>query len=553
MIKSEKATTRFLAAASAIMVGAVATIAGGAAAHSAQAQIAVPASPLASVLSPSVALLSTTYATTTMNLHLRLAASSSTESLGIMPTGTVTIATGETKLSGTTLWRKVRWGTKTGWSSAKYLSLRTVTVDTSVGYINGYTSIMSHPVSPTRYRISGINAGTKVQLLDNSGGWLLIKTDKYQGWVQASFVSLTPPSATVNKLTPFLAAYAPPSDFITTTTQAITKVNLHLRSSASTTSTSLGIMPSGTVTTATGSVKVIGSVTWRQLRWGTKIGWAPSSYLTLRTVSTDTSVRYVKSYTSMMSHPISPDRFRIAGVNAGTRVQRLEVSGSWTHIKTATYHGWVLTSYLRLPTAAESIPADVNVADYGRFTIGSTSVRSQAYAGSSILLTAPAGAKVKVTHTAGTYKKITYAGKTGYVLSTALQSRGENTVMAYGTFRSGQVAHEFMAGYRNYFLTTLPRTDMYQLWKPDWTFVTTGYRAVVAEQYIYPTSTAPAKIAAMDEYEVINYQGQNMYRRTMMPTADGSQSWTYRTSEWGEQVAKQSGRLIEEADFLKRF
>lgn len=427
---------------------------------------------------------------------------------------------------------------------------------------------------------------------------------------QASAVSVAAevsiPAAASN---PWTASKAPASKFITKVKQATTKANLNLRKSATTSSKSLGVMKKGTKTTPTGKI----SGKWVQVKWGSKTGWASGPYLTIRTVTSDTSARWMKGFT-MIRSGASSSKQGVGSVNFRTKVTRLEVSGIWTHIKTAYYHGWVPTSALASSSPAASyrwsgtdaktwnsrtgsvsaplaagtkyewrrwdsgmrrdevkingvwtwvsgmsttapagvVPADVNTVDRGTFVASASALRSSALSTAPSLLTVPAGTKVTVTHTAGNFSKLSYKGKTGYVLTSALNSRGENSVMAYGTFRTGQGAAGYMAGYTQKALTNLLGTDMYQLWKQDWTFVTSGSRAVVAEQYVYSPASAPAKIKAMDAYEVIMYQGKNMYKRTMMTTKDGSQSWAYRTSPWGESVAKSSGRLIKAADFLKR-
>ncbi|MGO3089522.1 MAG: SH3 domain-containing protein [Galactobacter sp.] len=416
---------------------------------------------------------------------------------------------------------------------------------------------------------------------------------------------------TAKSTNPWAASNAPASKIkATKSKQATTKANLHLRKSASTSGKPLGVMKKGTKVTPTGKT----SKGWHQLKWGSKTGWASGSYLSIKTVTTaaDTK-RYMNKY-SRIYDSYGSKKKAIGGVNFCTQVTRLAVAGKYTHIKTAYYHGWVATSYLETKrpavqyrwagnaakqwsaatggtskavkagtkvswrrtangrdqvlignkwvwvtgfgksVPAATLPATVNVADYGRFTTGSTALRAQPAASAKNQKTMPYGSKVTVTHHAGTWAKIKYKNLTGYVPKSALSASGADVSFAvYRTLRTGQFANYWMKGYDTKMLGKVPGTDLYQLWNKDWTFMTPGNRAVVTEQFNYSKAKADALKGPLDQYEgTMRYQGKLMYKRQLVTMQDGSKSYTYKTSDWGTTVAKRSGRLITAADFLKR-
>lgn len=152
----------------------------------------------------------------------------------------------------------------------------------------------------------------------------------------AAVASVEAPAASIRVASaPWDPENAPPSKFIKKVTETKTTENLNLRSKPSTSASSYGVMPKGTIVAPTGQT----SGTWKQVKWGSKTGWASGTYMTTRTYTKDESVRYMTGFTeiyetSAMSH-------HIGGVNFRTQVSLLEVKGSLAHIKTAYYHGWV--------------------------------------------------------------------------------------------------------------------------------------------------------------------------------------------------------------------
>lgn len=139
---------------------------------------------------------------------------------------------------------------------------------------------------------------------------------------------------------PYAAENAPKSKYIKEVSETRTTANLHLRSSASTSGKSLGLMNKGTVVVPTGQK----SGNWWQLKWNGKTGWASSDYLQTKTVTNDESVRYIRGYVDIMASAGSTQR--VGAVNFRTQVTLLDVKDRWSHIRTEWYHGWIPSSKL---------------------------------------------------------------------------------------------------------------------------------------------------------------------------------------------------------------
>ena len=105
-----------------------------------------------------------------------------------MPKGTVVRPTGKKQ----DVWWQVTWGSKTGWSSSKYLTTRTYVKDESARYMTRYTPI--YATKSLQQSIGAVNLRTKVSLLELSGTSAHIKTAYYHGWVEAKNVVKTIPA-----------------------------------------------------------------------------------------------------------------------------------------------------------------------------------------------------------------------------------------------------------------------------------------------------------------------------------------------------------------------
>ena len=134
---------------------------------------------------------------------------------------------------------------------------------------------------------------------------------------------------------PYAAENAPKSKYIREVSQTRTTANLHLRSAASGSASSRALMPKGSVVVPTGKKSGV----WWELKWSGKTGWASSDHLQTKKVIKDDSVRYIRGYVEIMATANSAQR--VGATNFRTKVNLLDVRGSWSHIRTEWYHGWI--------------------------------------------------------------------------------------------------------------------------------------------------------------------------------------------------------------------
>src|SRR5690606_26712779 len=121
---------------------------------------------------------------------------------------------------------------------------------------------------------------------------------------------------------------APPSKYIKKVNETRTTANLNLRSKASTSSKSFGVIPAGTAVELTGNK----SGTWAQIIWQGKSGWASLKYLKTATYTKNTSVRYIKADTRMYTKPSFGSSAGL--VQFRSKVALLDIKGSWSQNKT---------------------------------------------------------------------------------------------------------------------------------------------------------------------------------------------------------------------------
>lgn len=137
------------------------------------------------------------------NLNLR-AIPKTGKVLGVMKKGSALTATGKSAHSGT--WLEVKFGSKTGWAAAKYLTKQKPVALNAKPKPKGQPTPKAAVDKPaTRYTTSGLNmragagtshkvvqvlkAKTKVQLTGKkSGKWVQVKVGTKTGWVSGSYL-----------------------------------------------------------------------------------------------------------------------------------------------------------------------------------------------------------------------------------------------------------------------------------------------------------------------------------------------------------------------------
>lgn len=365
--------------------------------------------------------------------------------------------------------------------------------------------------------------------------------------VQASNLRLPSELGSTHKVTMSLAQ-----------TAMKTTANLHLRQKASTSSKSLGIIKKGSTVKPTG--KKNGK--WVEIRFGSKTGWASSSYLAAtKAPAPKTQYRYAQRDGNVYKTASKNDKKAIGTLKKGAKVEWRQWHSTNRRDEVKVNGKWVWTD-ITAPNKPAAAPApkpgyqDKNVADYGRFVTANLNLRQGPGTQHKLSARVPLGDKVSVTHhtSAEGWVRVRHGSRTGYVSSAYLNKTGQYSVAVYGTLRTGQSAYSVMGNYQQKNVNQqIAKSSLYQLWNRNWTFLTNGPKTVVAEQFQYGNGNGASMMKKLDIYEgQLKYQGKQMYSRQRVTLADGSVSWAYKTTATGEKVAKSSGNLVSSGDFLKR-
>lgn len=212
---------------------------------------------------------------TTANLSLRTGASTKYKRLTTIPKGKTVSYVGK---KGS--WYKVKYGSKTGYSSSKYLkkistsSVKTVSAPkTAVLGTSVYTKYTTTAAlnmrtgASTKYkRVTTIPKGKAVSYLGKKGSWYKVKYGSKTGYVSSKYIKATK----VVKTTPAPA----PKEVKFSTKKYSTTANLTIRSTYSTKGKALKVIPKGKVVSSNTKVS-----NWYKVTYGGKTGWVSGSYL----------------------------------------------------------------------------------------------------------------------------------------------------------------------------------------------------------------------------------------------------------------------------------
>lgn len=461
---------------------------------------------------------------TTENLNLRTKASTSSKSLGVMPKGSIVKFTG----AKNSTWTQLTWGAKTGWASTRYLHTRTYTKDDSVRFMTGFTQIFAE--RSNKHAVGGVNLRTQVSLLDVSGSWSLIKTAHYYGWVRSTMVTKVRPAKIyryVRTSSPTYSHQDKSKGKIVGRIHNSEKFEYRRWDSAS----------------KRAEVRVGGKWVWNA---ETQQAYVAPQY------------RYAQKNGNTYNRADKGSDTKVGTISRGTKVRWGAWSSANRRDEVLLNHRWVWTDAVGKKKPAGIIPKTVAVTPYGRFASATAPLRktprSNPY--DTILLRLKNGDKVTVTGKAeGGWVRVKYGKYTGYVKeANDLRRENPNSIAVYGTLRTGQSAYNLMSGFQQKITNQrFAKSSLYQLWNPNWTFLTNGGGTVVNEQFQYSASRGPSMLKKLDVYESqLKYNGKPMYTRQKVTMSDGSQSWTYKTTRESEKIVKNSGRYISSGDFLKR-
>ncbi|MHC2999247.1 SH3 domain-containing protein [Microbacterium sp. HJ5] len=334
----------------------------------------------------------------TAALAFRAAASSSGVSLGVIPKDAKVGAI----LALSASWAKVTYSGKTGWVQRAYLTTTVpATPAATPPPIQYATAALAFRATASS---SGVSLGVipkdaKVgAILALSASWAKVTYAGKTGWVQHSYLTTTVP-------TPPATAPAP-TNYATAA--------LAFRATASTSSTSFGVIPKGS---AVGTILAT-SASWAKVTYSGKTGWVQRAYLTTTPPAPPAPAPAPTNYATAAL------AFRATASTTGTSLgvipkgsavgTILATSASWAKVTYSGKTGWVQRAYLTTtPPGPPTYVATVALA-----------FRATASTAGTSLGVIPKGADVGVIlATSASWAKVTYSGKTGWVQRSAITLR----------------------------------------------------------------------------------------------------------------------------------
>lgn len=192
---------------------------------------------------------------TTANLNLRSGPGTGYSIITVMPKGAEVTVTG---YSGS--WAKVNYGNYSGYASNTYLTLKS---SGTTYYTTANLNLRSGP--GTGYSVLAVMPkGSAMTVLSTSGGWSKVTYSGKTGYASASYLSTMPPSGTSGSLG-----------------IRYTTADLNLRTGPGTSYSIITTMPKGS------SVELLDtSSAWPKVKYGSTVGYASPSYLSVSPPST---------------------------------------------------------------------------------------------------------------------------------------------------------------------------------------------------------------------------------------------------------------------------
>lgn len=177
-----------------------------------------------------------------------------------------------------------------------------------------------------------------------------------------------------------------------------TTAALNLRSGPGTGYSVIAVMPKGTRVTV---LSVSGS--WAKVIYGSKEGYAHTSYMTK--VTTQTMV--TTANLNMRTGP-STSYSVIRVIPNGAEVKVISTNSGWAKVIYAGSEGYASLSYLKTPSTLPSTGETIMV------TTANLNMRTGPSTSYSIIRVIPNGAEVKVLSTANGWARVVYGGSEGY-------------------------------------------------------------------------------------------------------------------------------------------
>ncbi|WP_139892159.1 SH3 domain-containing protein [Bacillus sp. D386] len=352
---------------------------------------------------------STSVYTTTANLNLRKSASTSAAIITTIPKGKTV-----SYLSKSGNWYKVKYGTKTGYVSSKYIK---VTKKTSFSATVSIKSTKFKTTANLNMRSKASTSGTRLLTIPKnkmitatakSGSWYMVSYSGKTGWVSSSYIKEYNQTTT------------------TSTTYYKTNATSSLYSAANTKKAAVYSIPKNNIFTST--QKVVNSIgeTWYRVSYKGKNYFIKSGSVSKVSAAKVTSTSYTAKEATYLYSFAGEKHGTLIAIPKGVKITTTYRIGDW--YKT-TYRG--KTGYINIAKFSKTVSStDTSITATKYKTTANLNLRKTASTSGDKLDTIPVNTIVTATAKSGDWYKVSYNGQTGWVSGTylvAYSSTSSNT------------------------------------------------------------------------------------------------------------------------------
>ncbi len=264
-------------------------------------------------------------------LRLRTAASTSSQSVATLASGTQVEV-----LEALDGWYRIEANGKTGYVSSQYLSV--------TGKVSASSLNMRSTPSTSGTKVTSLSSGTQVKILESLDGWYRVEANGKTGYISSQYVSLAQSQSS--------AVAPPPAAQESNLTGTVSASSLNVRSTPSTSGTKVTSLSSGT------QVKILESLDgWYRIEANGKTGYVSSQYISLErsepaattpppaTQESNLTGTVSASSLNVRSTP-STSGAKVTSLSSGTQVKILESLDGWYRIEANGKTGYVSSQYV---------------------------------------------------------------------------------------------------------------------------------------------------------------------------------------------------------------
>jgi len=264
-------------------------------------------------------------------LRLRTAASTSSQSVATLASGTQVEV-----LEALEGWYRIEANGKTGYVSSQYLSV--------TGKVSASSLNMRSTPSTSGTKVTSLSSGTQVNILESLDGWYRVEANGKTGYISSQYVSLAQSQSS--------AVTPPPATQESNLTGTVSASSLNVRSTPSTSGTKVTSLSSGT------QVKILESLDgWYRIEANGKTGYVSSQYISLErsepaattpppaTQESNLTGTVSASSLNVRSTP-STSGAKVTSLSSGTQVKILESLDGWYRIEANGKTGYVSSQYV---------------------------------------------------------------------------------------------------------------------------------------------------------------------------------------------------------------